>query len=313
MRVVVSLGDNALLRVGEAPTVAAERQNLRSAVAVVAQVASVHDVVVTHGNGPQVRALALHAADQPLDALEAQSDGLIGYLLEQGLASELPGCRVATLLTQVVVDPTDAAFMLPTEPFGPIYGEAAARALAGARGWLLRQHGDGWRRLVPSPDPKHILEVGTIRLLVEAGVIVVCAGGGGIPVAIDDSGAIRGVEAVVDKDLSASLLAVELDADALLLLTDVDAVVTGWGTPLARPVAEASPDALRALELPAGSMGPKAEAASRFAEATGRSAYIGALADAMAMLDGTAGTRVRTGIAGLAWWPPDHGGTARAG
>jgi len=303
MRIVVSLGGNALLKPGEAAGVETERHNLKAAVAVIAELARDHEVVVTHGTGPQVSLLALQATGYPLDVLGAETEGMIGYLLEQGLESELPDRQVATLLTQVVVDPADPAFMLPTEPIGPVYDEAVARVLAGIRGWLLRQEGTGWRRVAPCPEPTRILEIGTIRILVEAGVLVVCAGGGGIPVAIDDTGMVRGVEAVVDKDLAAALLAVELGADALVLLTDIDSVWTDFGTPGARSVAEAPPGSLRALGLPARSMGPKAEAACRFAEATGRSAFIGALADGRAVLTGSTGTRVGVDASGLVTRP----------
>jgi carbamate kinase len=276
----------------------AQRRNVAAAVRAVADIARRHDVVVTHGNGPQVGLLALQAEayagaqPYPLDVLGAESDGMIGYLLDQGLANALPGREVATLLTQVVVDPDDPAFAHPTKPIGPVYSEAEARRLAVARGWTVAADVGGYRRVVPSPEPRELVELTTIRLLVEAGVVVVCAGGGGIPVVLDSSGGLRGVDAVVDKDLSASLLAVRIGADALLMLTDVDAVQRGFGGREPEPIRRIDVRELRALGLPAGSMGPKAEAACRFVEATGGLAAIGALEQARAVLSGNAGTTV---------------------
>ena len=271
MLVVIALGGNALLRRGEPPTADMQRQNARRAAAAVAEVASAgHRVVVTHGNGPQVGLLARQSRD-PLDVLDAESEGMVGYLLEQELGRYLDPERLATLLTQVVVDPGDPAFGRPTKPIG-LPGE---------------------RRLVPSPDPLCIVELPTIRLLVEAGVVVTCGGGGGIPVVPAAAGGFTGVEAVIDKDLFSALLATSLGADALLLLTDVDAVYRGWGTSEAEPVAAIDVDDLRRLALPAGSMGPKAEAACRFVEAGGTVAAIGALDAAASLLDGSAGTQVR--------------------
>ncbi len=307
MRIVVALGGNALIRRGDSADVETQRGNVKTAVAALADLARDHQLVVTHGNGPQVGLLALQAAAYhevaayPLDVLGAESEGMIGYLLEQGLVTELPGARIATLLTQVVVDPNDPAFGRPPKPIGPLYKEGVARDLAAGRGWLLEPDGPGYRRVVASPEPRRILELDAIRLLVDAGVLVVCVGGGGIPVTVDDAGAVRGVEAIIDKDLSAALLATRLDADRLLLLTDVDAIWTNWRTPKARSLKSASPRSLRQLDLPAGSMGPKAEGACRFAEATGRPAAIGALADAAAVLAGTAGTTVAVAVDGLVW------------
>ena len=305
MRLVVALGGNALLRRGEPADVETQRRNVKTAAAAIADLSRDHEIVVTHGNGPQVGLLALQAlayADvepYPLDVLGAESEGMIGYLLEQELATVLPDQPVATLLTQVEVGADDPAFRVPTKPIGPVYDKVAADAVAAHRGWHMARDGAGWRRVVPSPEPRHVLELATIRLLIDKHVLVVCAGGGGIPVVVGDDGSVRGVEAVIDKDLSAALLACLLDADALLLLTDADAVWAGWGTPGGYPLAEARPAALRTLELPAGSMGPKAEAACRFAESTGLPAYIGALEDAAAVLDGNAGTRVSVQAAGL--------------
>lgn len=307
MMIVVALGGNALIRRGDSADVATQRANVKTAVAALAGLAWDHQLVVTHGNGPQVGLLALQAAAYqeiaayPLDVLGAESEGMIGYLLEQGLATELPDARVATLLTQVVVDRRDPAFRRPTKPIGPLYREAAARDLAAGWGWLLEVDGPGYRRVVPTPEPQRVLELETIRLLVNAGVLVVCAGGGGIPVTVDDAGAVRGVEAIIDKDLCAALLAIELDADRLLLLTDVDGIWTDWQTDHARLLASAHPRSIRGLDLPAGSMGPKAEGACRFVEATGHPAAIGSLGDAAAVLAGTAGTTVTIAATGLRW------------
>jgi carbamate kinase len=300
MRVVAALGGNALLRRGEPLDAETQRRNVGVAAHALAAVAQEHELVVTHGNGPQVGLLALQAeaypegGTYPLDVLGAESEGMIGYLLQQGLRNALPEREVATLLTQVRVDASDPAFSAPTKPIGPVYDRGQAAAVAATRGWAVRPDGPHWRRVVASPEPAGIVEIETIALLVDAGVLVICAGGGGVPVVARPDGTLRGVEAVIDKDLVAALLAIELRADALLLLTDVAAVEAGWGTPAARPVREATPAELRGLGLAAGSMGPKVEAASRFAEATGGRAVIGALEDAAALLGGTAGTTVST-------------------
>ena len=301
MLVVTALGGNALLRRGEPADVTTQRGNVATAVEAIAAVAAEHEVVVTHGNGPQVGLLALQGEayeevdPYPLDVLGAETEGMIGYLLEQELVNELGDARVATLLTQVVVDAGDSAFERPTKPIGPVFDRETAARLAAARGWTLAQDGGGQRRVVASPEPRSIVELPTIRLLVEAGVIVVCVGGGGIPVLLDDQGRLRGAEAVIDKDLAAALLARSLEADALLLLTDVPAVEVGWGTPDATPLGEVTSAELRAIDFQAGSMGPKVEAACRFAEATGAVAGIGALGDAAAILRGERGTRVSSG------------------
>jgi carbamate kinase len=298
-RVVVALGGNALIRRGERAEAATQRANIVRAVRAVAALARQHhEVVVTHGNGPQVGLLALQAeayrdvAPYPLDVLGAESEGMIGYLLEQELMNALPGRPVATLLTQVSVDAADPAFGQPSKPIGPVYDESAGRSLAAERGWALARDGHGVRRVVASPAPQAILELPTIRLLIGAGVLVVCAGGGGIPVTITGEGAVHGVEAVVDKDRAAALLAEQLEADALLLLTDVPGVVAGWGTAAAVELDRATPAQLRDMTFAAGSMGPKVEAACRFAERTGGVAAIGALDDAEAILAGRAGTQI---------------------
>ncbi|HVN62752.1 MAG TPA: carbamate kinase [Gaiellaceae bacterium] len=298
MRIVAALGGNALLRRGEPPEEATQRRHVTEAVRALAELAETHELVVTHGNGPQVGLLALQAAayrgvpPYPLDVLGAESEGMIGYLLEQALRNELPGRPVATLLTQIVVDPEDQAFARPSKPIGPVYAEADARRLAAERGWTIAPDGDSFRRVVASPEPLQVVELEAIRLLVAAGVLVICAGGGGIPVVVDDDGALYGVEAVIDKDLSAALLALLLEADALLMLTDVPAVERDRGTPEAAPIGQATPAELRTLAFASGSMAPKVEAACRFVEAGGRVAAIGALEDAAAIVRGEAGTVV---------------------
>lgn len=299
MRVVLALGGNALLQRGQPLEATIQQHNIARAAPAIAAVAQTHAVIVTHGNGPQVGLLALQAAaysavsPYPLDVLDAESEGMIGYLIEQALGNYLPGRRIATLLTQVEVDPADPAFSHPSKPIGPLYSRAEAERLAAERGWAIAPDGTGYRRVVSSPEPRRILELATLRLLVDAGVLVVCAGGGGIPVIVTAAGSIRGVEAVIDKDLAATLLARELAADALLLLTDVEAVYADWGTPAARPLAEVTPQQLRHYRFAAGSMAPKVEAACRFVIATGGLAGIGNLSAATAILAGTAGTRVR--------------------
>ncbi|MCC6223657.1 MAG: carbamate kinase [Thermoleophilia bacterium] len=298
MRIVAALGGNALVRRGEPADAAVQRRNVEAAARSVAAVAREHELVVTHGNGPQVGLLALQAEAYrdvpayPLDVLGAESEGMIGYLLEQALANELPDRDVATLLTQVVVDPADPAFDRPTKPVGPVYDEAEARRLAAERGYAIARDGRGFRRVVPSPEPVGIVELRAIRVLVEAGVLAICVGGGGIPVCRDRAGRLSGAEAVIDKDLSAALLARLLGAALLLLLTDVPGVARGFATPAAEQLRRVTPAELRRLDLPAGSMGPKAEAACRFVEATGAVAAIGALGDARAIVRGEAGTIV---------------------
>jgi len=297
MRIVAALGGNALLERGEKPDADIQESHVRQAVAALAPLARAHELVVTHGNGPQVGMLALESARDPalsrpyaLDVLGAQTQGMIGYWLVRALRGAAPGRLAGCLVCQVRVDPDDPAFASPTKFVGPVYHEEEARDLAAERGWVVRRDGTAWRRVVPSPEPLELLELPLIRVLLEGGALVVCAGGGGIPVVADSSGALSGVEAVVDKDLTSALLARAVDADALLLLTDVEAVIDGFGTPDARPIRHVTPSEMRARSFPAGSMGPKVEAACRFAEATGRMAAIGHLDAAPAMLRGSAGT-----------------------
>ncbi|MEJ2122171.1 MAG: carbamate kinase [Alphaproteobacteria bacterium] len=299
MRVVIALGGNALVRKGERPDTDIQAERLREAAAAVAEVAAEHEVVVTHGNGPQIGMLALQAAalaggrETPLDIFGAESEGLIGYMIERALAAALPGRDIATLLTMVEVDAGDPAFAHPSKPIGPWYDAAEARGLEAERGWHFVADGERKRRVVPSPIPQRILELPTIRLLVENGVLVICAGRGGIPVALGADGAIRGIDAVIDKDRAAAVLAQGLGADALLLLTYVDAVYRDWGTKDAEPIATLSPGDAAALTLDPGSMGPKVEAAAAFVAGGGALAGIGRLEAAGDILAGRAGTTVR--------------------
>jgi carbamate kinase len=299
VRVVVALGGNALLKRGESLDADVQRHNVGIAADAVARLVDEHQIVVTHGNGPQVGLLALQAEafervpPYPLDVLDAESEGMIGYLIEQELRNRLPGRQVVTLLTQVQVDADDPAFSHPTKPIGPTFSEAEAAWLAEECGWSIAREGNAWRRVVPSPEPRRILELPAIRLLVDGGTIVVCAGGGGIPVVVSETGAFHGVEAVIDKDRAAALLAMQLDADALLLLTDVDAVYSDWGSDAARPFRQSTVEELRAHTFDTGSMGPKVDAACRFVEETDGLAGIGRLEDAPSILAGGAGTGVR--------------------
>ncbi len=296
MLVVIALGGNALVRRGQPPEVEIQRQNIRLAAKAIAEVAREHQVVVTHGNGPQVGLLAMQAEaykgvkPYPLDILDAETEGAIGYLIEQELCNQLPEQQIVTLLTQIEVDPCDRAFAHPTKPIGAVYSETEAKKLAQERGWAVAPDGNVYRRVVPSPEPQQIIELPTIQLLVKVGALVVCAGGGGIPVVVTPGGSIRGVEAVIDKDLATALLATELQADALLLLTDVDAVYTNWNTPAARPIHEINPQQLRNYSFAPGSMQPKVDAACRFVEATKGMAGIGKLEDAAEILKGDRGT-----------------------
>lgn len=298
MLVVAALGGNALLRRGEPLEAEIAQRNAKVAANALAAVAREHRLVVTHGNGPQIGLLALQSEayrdvrSYPLDVLGAESEGMIGYLLEQQLENALPGRQIASLLTQTIVETDDPAFAHPTKPIGPVYDTDVVQDLANRRGWAVAPDGAGWRRVVASPVPRSIVELPTIQLLLDNEVLVICAGGGGIPVAVDAHGLRHGVEAVVDKDLASALLAKELGADCLVLLTDVPAVEFDWGRPNARPVRETTVRELGAHEFAKGSMGPKVAAASAFASATGKVAAIGALSDAAAVVDGTAGTRI---------------------
>jgi carbamate kinase len=299
MRIVAALGGNALLERGEAPDADIQETHVTSAVTALAPLIREHEVIITHGNGPQVGVLALESARDPalshpypFDVLGAQTQGMIGYWIAQALSGAVPGKQAVCVICRTIVRADDPAMAHPSKFVGPVYDEATARRLADDRGWQIRQDGTSWRRAVPSPEPVRIIELDMIRLLAGSGAVVICAGGGGVPVTQGSSGALRGVEAVLDKDLTAALLARATEADALLLLTDVPAVIEGYGTASARPVSRATVSLLRGMRFPAGSMGPKVEAACRFAEATGRPAAIGRLDDAVALLAGAAGTVV---------------------
>jgi carbamate kinase len=299
MRVVVALGGNALLERGERPDSDIQESHVSSAVEALKPLLHRHEVVITHGNGPQVGVLAVESTGDPalsrpypFDVLGAQTQGMIGYWLIQALRAAVPGKPGVCLICRTVVRAGDPAFEHPTKFVGPAYDKATGVRLAAEHDWDIREDGKAWRRVVPSPEPRAIVELETIRLLMRQGVIVVCAGGGGVPVVADGAGGLRGVEAVVDKDLTAALLAQAVGADALLLLTDVEAVIDGYGTPGARPIRRATTTDLRARTFPEGSMGPKVEAVCRFVEQTGAMAAIGRLDDAGALLDGTTGTTI---------------------
>src|SRR6187431_1925126 len=301
MRVVIALGGNALLKRGEPMTAEVQRANIRTAAVAMAPVASGHELVISHGNGPQVGLLALQGAAYPqveaypLDVLGAETEGMIGYMIEQEMGNLLPYERpFATLLTMVEVDPDDPAFDDPTKFIGPVYERAEAERLAAEKGWAIKQDGQMWRRVVASPAPKHIFEIRPIRWLLDQGCVVICAGGGGIPTkwTPGQDRTLQGVEAVIDKDFASEMLAREVDADLFVMATDVDAVYEGWGTADQRRLGEVTVAELRANSYAAGSMGPKVEAAVRFVEATGRRAAIGALEDIEAIDAGTAGTNV---------------------
>jgi carbamate kinase len=301
MRIVLALGGNALLRRDERADAPNQLRNVELAASILAEVAAEHEVILTHGSGPQAGLLALQSEaypdvpPYPLDVLGAECEGMVGHMLELALRNELPERDVVSVLTEVVVAADDPAFTRPSLPIGPVYSEARARELSRRRGWTVAADGGGYRRVVPSPAPHAITEIRSLRVLVDSGALVICAGGGGVPVVLDGVGNMHGVEAVVDMDLTAALLARRLDADMLVLLTDVEAVKLDWGGAGERSLTSAQPRELREMDLAAGSIGPKAEAACRFAEASGRRAAIGALTDAARIVRGEAGTQVAPG------------------
>ena len=311
MLIVIALGGNALLKRGEPLDFDSQRRNARVAAAAIAQLARDHEVVVTHGNGPQVGFLALQsyadrdAPPSPLDILGAESEGMIGYIIEQELRNVMPDRSIATLLTQVVVSSDDPAFARPTKPIGPFYKKAAADRLGKQRGWTFTSTTDGHRRVVASPEPRRILEISAIKALIAAGTVVICAGGGGIPVTEAADGRLHGVEAVVDKDLTAALLGIDIGAARLLMLTDVAAVHSDWGTPQARAIRSGAPEHFRRLSFEAGSMAPKVEAACRFVEAVRGEAGIGALGDAPEILAHRRGTTVNAATRELRHYPSE--------
>jgi carbamate kinase len=310
MRVVVALGGNALLRRGEPMTSENQRANVRIAAEALAPVARHHELVITHGNGPQVGLLALQGAayasveTYPLDVLGAETEGMIGYMIEQELGNLLPFERpFATLLTMIEVAHDDPAFKDPTKFIGPVYDKAEADRLGAEKGWVFKQDGDKWRRVVPSPKPKRVFETRPIKWLLEHDTVVIAAGGGGIPTMYDPAAdrKLVGVECVIDKDFASELLARELGADLFVMLTDADAVFVDWGQPTQKAIRRAPPDALSAMPFAAGSMGPKVEAACRFAAATGKKAAIGALQDLGRIIDGSAGTTVSKEADGITY------------
>jgi len=301
MRIVAALGGNALLERGEPPDSDVQEARVAAAAGSLARLAREHQLIISHGNGPQVGMLAIESAADPalshpypFDTLGAQTQGMIGYWLVQAMQNVLPDRDVACLISRTLVRSDDPAFGSPAKFVGPVYPEADARRLAAANGWTIGQDGAKWRRVVPSPEPAALLDLAVIAGLAERATIVICCGGGGIPVVRTPAGQLRGVEAVVDKDLTAALLAQSVGADVLLLLTDVPAVEAGFGTPAARPIGRVTAAELRrtGTAFAGGSMGPKIEAACRFVESGGRMAAIGRLGDAAALLAGNAGTIV---------------------
>ena len=298
MRIVIALGGNALLRRGEEMTAENQRENIRIAAKVLAPIIEKHEVVISHGNGPQVGLLSLQSAaykeveEYPLDILGAQTQGMIGYMIEQELGNHLPvEIPIASILTMVEIDPEDPAFSNPTKPIGPIYDEKEARDLAKLKGWNIKQDGEYWRRVVPSPEPHRIFQLRPIHWLLEKGTVVICAGGGGIPTSYAEKGKLEGVEVVIDKDRASSLLAFELDADLLIMATDTEGVYLDWGSDLERIISKTTPEEIRKYKFDNGSMGPKVEAACTFVERSGQRAAIGSLNDIQKMVDGLAGTQ----------------------
>ena len=308
MRIVVALGGNALLRRGEPMTADNQRANIRTATEQIAKIHPGNELVIAHGNGPQVGLLSLQGLSYkpdeayPLDVLGAETEGMIGYMIEQELgnllAFEVP---FATLLTQVEVDANDPAFKDPTKFIGPVYGKEEAERLAKEKGWVVKADGDKYRRVVASPKPKRIFEIRPIKWLLEKSSIVICAGGGGIPTMYDENRKLKGIEAVIDKDLCSALLAEQLDADLLIIATDVDTAYVAWGKPTQKAIAQAHPDELERLGFAAGSMGPKVQAACDFARNTGKVAVISSLENIEDIVKGTAGTRVSTAKPGISY------------
>jgi carbamate kinase len=304
MKLVIALGGNALLRRGEPMTAEVQRINIRNAARSLSPLVAEHQLVLSHGNGPQIGLLALQAAaytrvePYPLDVLDAQTEGMIGYMIEQELRNLVPrDVPFATILTMIEVDPADPAFTSPSKFVGPLYTRSDAERIITEKGWQFRQDGSAWRRVVPSPRPKRIFEIRPIRWLLEQGAVVICTGGGGIPVIYQpDTGRhLTGIEAVIDKDFASGLLAQEISADLFVMATDVEGVYLDWGTPSARLIRETTSEELKSCVFPAGSMGPKVEAACTFAEKTGKPAAIGALDDILAIVAGEAGTQIVAG------------------
>jgi carbamate kinase len=306
MRVVVALGGNALLRRGQDLSAENQRENIRKAAEQLAEVQKNHQLVIAHGNGPQVGLAALMDAaytevdPYPLDVLGAKTVGMIGYVIEQELGNIIPyEDNIVTVLTQILVDPDDPAFQNPTKPVGPIYEKEEAERLQKGKGWAMAADGNHFRKVVPSPLPQRIIEINAIRLLVDNGIVVICAGGGGIPTAYDKNRKLYGVEAVIDKDLASALLSKELDAEMFVMLTDVANVYVDFGTEKQKPIRAAHPDALEAMDFPGGSMGPKVIGACQYVRETGYKSAIGQLSDLSAIMSGEAGTLVSKDIDGI--------------
>jgi carbamate kinase len=306
MRLVVALGGNALLQRGQALNAENQRENIRVAAKQLAEIHRNHQLIIAHGNGPQVGLLALMDAaytavdPYPLDVLGAETVGMIGYMIEQELGNIIPfEDHIVTVLTQILVDPQDPAFQKPSKHVGPIYDKTQADRLRDEKGWFMAEDGPHFRRVVPSPLPQKIIEINAIRMLVDNGVVVICAGGGGIPTAYDSERKLYGVEAVIDKDLASALLSRELDAEMFVMLTDVANVYTNFGTPQQRPIRAAHPDALEQMNFAAGSMGPKIRGACEFVRETGHSSAIGQLSDLVEIMEGEAGTLISNNIDGV--------------
>ena len=308
MRVVVALGGNALLQRGQALSAENQRENIRVAAGQMAEIHEHHELIIAHGNGPQVGLAALMDAaytdvdPYPLDVLGAKTIGMIGYIIEQELGNIIPfEDHIITVLTQIVVDPADPAFQNPTKPVGPVYDKAEAEKLQIEKGWTMAPDGEHFRKVVPSPLPQRIIEIDTIKMLVDNGVVVICAGGGGIPVAYDDERKLFGVEAVIDKDLASGLLAKGLDAEMFVMLTDVSSVYVDFGTQKQRAIRAAHPDAIEALDFAAGSMGPKVKGACKYVRETGFKSAIGQLSDLAAIMSGKAGTLISNDVNGIVY------------
>ena len=309
MRIVIALGGNALLRRGEPLTFENQRQNIKIACEQIAKVWPNNELVIAHGNGPQVGLLALQGAaytevpTYPLDVLGAESVGMIGYMIQQELGNLVPfDVPLATILSQVEVDKNDPAFKNPTKPIGPVYSKEEAERLAKEKNWSIAQDGDKYRRVVPSPLPKRIFEIRPVKWLLERGSIVICAGGGGIPTYYDDQHNLHGVEAVIDKYLCSALLAENLDADLFIIATDVSAAFIDWGKDTQKAIASAHPDAIKEIGFASGSMGPKVQAAINFARYSGKDAVIGSLSDIVDIVKGKAGTRISTNVTGINYY-----------
>ena len=309
MRIVIALGGNALLRRGEPLTFENQRQNIKIACEQIAKVWPNNELVIAHGNGPQVGLLALQGAaytevpTYPLDVLGAESVGMIGYMIQQELGNLVPfDVPLATILSQVEVDKNDPAFKNPTKPIGPVYSKEEAERLAKEKNWSIAQDGDKYRRVVPSPLPKRIFEIRPVKWLLERGSIVICAGGGGIPTYYDEQHNLHGVEAVIDKDLCSALLAENLDADLFIIATDVSAAFIDWGKDTQKAIASAHPDTIKEIGFTSGSMGPKVQAAINFARYSGKDAVIGSLSDIVDIVKGKAGTRISTNVTGINYY-----------